>query len=258
MQQARDNLLARLRADVRDDAVIRAIEAVPREEFVTEVTGPIVYEDAPLPIGEGQTISQPYVVALMVSALELRRTDRVLEVGTGTGYQAAILAELARDVVSVERIPSLAASARARLKRLGYDNVDVEAAESELGWVRGAPYDAIVVAAAAPKLPRTLVDQLADRGRLVVPVGSLEVQELIKLTRTGDGYVTRSLGAWGGPVRTSHRRERMAEADTATLCLESGVVVDLEDWATPVCLRRFLRPTNVREGCFCAWCCVLL
>ena len=195
MQQARDRRLARLRADVRDDAVIRAMEAVPRDEFVTEVTGAMVYEDAPLPIGEGQTISQPYVVALMVSALELRRTDRVLEVGTGTGYQAAILAELACDVGSVERIPSLAASARERLKRLGYDNVDVEVAESELGWARAAPYDAIIVAAAAPKLPRTLIDQLADRGRLVVPVGSLEVQELIKLTRTDDGYVTRSLGA---------------------------------------------------------------
>lgn len=157
----------------------------------------LAYEDTALPIGEGQTISQPYIVALMVGALELRRTDKVLEIGTGSGYQAAILAELAARVVSVERLSSLADSARERLQSLGYVNVEVRLAEEGLGWPREAPYDAIVVAAGAPRLPGELMEQLTVGGRLVIPVGlmgTMESQELMKVTRTADSFSVRTMG----------------------------------------------------------------
>ena len=130
----------------------------------------------------------------MVGALELRRTDKVLEIGTGSGYQAAILAELAARVVSVERFSSLADSARERLHSLGYTNVEVFQAEEGLGWPREAPYDAIVVAAGAPRLPRELIEQLAIGGRLVIPVGSMEIQELMKVIRTADSFSVRTMG----------------------------------------------------------------
>jgi protein-L-isoaspartate(D-aspartate) O-methyltransferase len=179
---------------VGDPKVVEAMERVPREAFIPEDVRHLAYEDAPLPIGEGQTISQPFIVALMVSALELRRSDKALEVGTGSGYQAAILAELASRVVTVERVQTLADSARARLASLGYANVEVLLAGAQLGWPAEAPYDAIIVAAGAPKLPRELIDQLTVGGRLVVPVGSLDSQELMKVTRTQDGFSVRSLG----------------------------------------------------------------
>ena len=159
-----------------------------------ESSAHLAYEDTALPISEGQTISQPYIVALMVVALELRRTDKVLEIGTGSGYQAAILAELAARVVSVERLSSLADPARERLRSLGYANVEVLLAEEGLGWPEQAPYDAIVVAAGTPRLPRELIEQLTVGGRLVVPVGSMELQELMKIIRTADSFTVHTMG----------------------------------------------------------------
>ena len=194
LKEAKRRLLERLKAEIDDLRVVEAIERVPREAFVPESSVHLAYEDIPLPIGEDQTISQPFIVGLMLSALELRRSDRVLEIGTGSGYQAAILAELAAEVISTERIPSLADSARQRLVDLGYGTVQVCLAGDELGWPQATPYDAIIVAAGAPKLPRELVDQLVVRGRLIVPVGSNEAQELMKVTRTTDGFSVRTLG----------------------------------------------------------------
>jgi protein-L-isoaspartate(D-aspartate) O-methyltransferase len=187
--------LDRIGRDVEDAKVLHAMGRVPREKFVPEPHGPMAYEDIPLPIGQEQTISQPYIVAMMVSALELRQTDRVLEVGTGSGYQTAILAELARHVVSVERIKLLADSARERLEALDYANFEVLQAGQELGCPVKAPYDAIIVAAGAPKLPQELMEQLATRGRLVIPVGTRESQELMKVERSDSGYSFRTMGA---------------------------------------------------------------
>ena len=195
LEKARRRLLDGLRREVSDDRVLAAIADVPRELFVPDKSRRRAYEDNALPIEHGQTISQPAVVALMLSALDLRRTDRVLEVGTGSGYQAALLAELADTVVTAERIPALADSARSRLACLGYDRASVVAAEGEIGWEPGAPYDAIVVAAGAPKLLRGLMEQLAVGGRLVMPVGSLESQQLMKVTRSEDGFSVETLGA---------------------------------------------------------------
>ena len=178
-----------------DARVIEAMGRVPREAFVPESSVGQAYDDIALPIGEGQTISQPYIVALMVNALELRRSDKVLEIGTGSGYQAAILAELASQVISVERIPTLADSAQQRLRSLGYTNVEVCLAETELGWPAGTPYNAIVVAAGAPTLPRDLMEQLEIGGRLIMPVGSMEAQELMKVSRTADSFSVRTLGS---------------------------------------------------------------
>ena len=171
------------------------MERIRREEFVSEAVLHLTYEDIALPIGEGQTISQPYIAALMVGALKLQRGDRVLEVGTGSGYQAAILAELCREVVSVERIPSLAETARRRLEAAGCSNVRVLGASSTLGHPDEAPYDAIIVAAAAPKMPRELRDQLTTGGRLVIPVGSRESQELTRVSRTTSAFSFETLGA---------------------------------------------------------------
>ena len=170
------------------------MERVPRELFVPERSRHLAYEDIPVPIGEGQTISQPYIVALMLRGLAVRRTDKALEIGTGSGYQAAILAELASRVISVERIAALAESARERLASLGYINVDVVLADERLGWEREAPYDAMVVAAGAPKLVRGLMDQIAVGGRLLIPVGSRDSQRLMKVTRTGEGFSVETMG----------------------------------------------------------------
>lgn len=194
LEEAKRRLMDRLRSEVPDDRVIEAMERVPREMFVPEESRHLFYEDVPAPIGEGQTISQPLIVALMLRALELRRSDRVLEIGSGSGYQAAIMAELAGEVIGVERIGSLADSARERLASLGYTNVEIVHAERRLGWRRGSPYDAIIVAAGAPKLPSELMEQMAVGGRLVIPVGSMESQDLMKVTRTADAYSVRTLG----------------------------------------------------------------
>ena len=193
MEEGKRRLIERLRKEIGDARVVDAMERIPREYFVPESSAHLAYEDIPLPIGEEQTISQPYIVGLMVGALELRRTDKALEIGTGSGYQAAVLAELAGQIISVERIESLADAARQRLRSLGYSNVEVCSAGTELGWPQEGPYDAIIVSAGAPKLPRELMDQLVVGGRFVVPVGSKEAQELMKVSRTADGYSVRTL-----------------------------------------------------------------
>jgi protein-L-isoaspartate(D-aspartate) O-methyltransferase len=171
---------------IRDERVLDAMASVPRHEFVQHGQRDEAYGDHPLPIGEGQTISQPFVVAAMLEALALRPDDVALEVGTGSGYQTAILAELVRAVYSIERIASLAERARSALARLGYSNVTVIHGDGSQGLPEAAPFDAIVVAAAAPQVPRPLLDQLRDGGRLVIPVGSGFAQELQLVRKIGD------------------------------------------------------------------------
>ena len=170
--QRQQMVVEQIRArDVRDAAVLRAMETVPRHEFVPADWLAQAYEDHPLPIGQGQTISQPYIVAAMTELAEIKRGDRVLEIGTGSGYQAAILAALTDQVYSVEIIPALAGSASERLKRLGYTNVVVTNADGYNGWQEHAPYDAILVTAAPDHIPPPLIAQLKDGGRMVIPVG---------------------------------------------------------------------------------------
>ncbi|NIS60942.1 MAG: protein-L-isoaspartate(D-aspartate) O-methyltransferase [Proteobacteria bacterium] len=167
---------------IKDDAVLRAMRNVDRHKFVPEEIRQQAYSDRPLPIGEGQTISQPYIVALMTELLELRKGDRVLEVGTGSGYQAAILAELADYVYTIEIIESLALSAERLLRELGYRNIDVKTGDGYIGWEEFAPFDAIIVTAAPTHIPQPLLDQLKEGGRLVIPVGDY-YQELKKITK---------------------------------------------------------------------------
>jgi protein-L-isoaspartate(D-aspartate) O-methyltransferase len=176
------------RRGVSDPLVLRAMEAVPRHEFVPAGILHSAYEDSPLAIGEGQTISQPYMVAAMTEALQLTGTQRVLEIGAGSGYQAAVLSLLAREVIAIESRPLLARAARERLAQQGYSNVSVEIADGSQGWPAAAPYDAILAAAAAPAVPAPLIEQLADGGRLVIPIGTREHQEL-HLIRKRDGRI---------------------------------------------------------------------
>ena len=180
----REHLFGR---DIHDPLVIRAMREVPREAFVPEEMNELAYEDYPLPIGEGQTISQPYMVAYMTQALELSSTDRALEIGTGSGYAAAVLSRIAAAVYTVERLHSLAETARLRLEMLGYDNILVHEGDGTLGWPDHAPYDAIVVTAGAPQVPKPLLEQLALRGRLVIPVGSTPyLQMLVRVRRLAE------------------------------------------------------------------------
>lgn len=169
--------------EISDPRVLAAMEAVPRERFVPAEYAEDAYSDHPLPIGYGQTISQPYIVALMTQLLELRGDERVLEVGAGSGYQAAILSLLARDVFTVERIPQLAEKACRRLMELGYLNVHVRVGDGYEGWPEHAPYDAIIVTCAADEVPPPLVEQLADGGRLVIPVGESGWSQRLMLLR---------------------------------------------------------------------------
>jgi protein-L-isoaspartate(D-aspartate) O-methyltransferase len=180
---------------IRDRRVLDALRRVPRHLFVGPQWRDRAYEDMPLPIGERQTISQPYMVALMTEALAPAPGERVLEVGTGSGYQAAVLAELGARVVSVERLPAIAARARDVLDSLGYDDrVTVEVGDGTLGWPASAPYDGIVVTAAGPGLPRPLVEQLAAGGRLVLPIGEEELQTLVRVRRGPSGLAEEYLG----------------------------------------------------------------
>lgn len=181
---------------VLDPRVLEAMRAVPREAFVPERLAEFAYDDTPLPIAEEQTISQPFVVALMAEALELRPGDRVLEIGAGSGYAAAVLGKAAGEVWAVERHGTLAAEAQARLARLGFGNVHVVHGDGTLGLPEHAPFDAIVVAAGGPEVPQALLDQLAPGGRLVIPVGKdPREQSLVRLRRTEHGYVREDLGA---------------------------------------------------------------
>ena len=182
-EAARADLIEQLSTEIRDQRVLAAMGKIPRELFVPLESRRLAYEDKPLPIGYGQTISQPFIIAMMTEALELKGEERVLEIGTGSGYQAAILAELARKVITTERVQPLAEMAKVLLAKLGYTNIEVHLAEETLGWRREAPYDAIMVTAAAPKVPPELIGQLAIGGRLVIPVGSRHVQELCKVSR---------------------------------------------------------------------------
>jgi protein-L-isoaspartate(D-aspartate) O-methyltransferase len=199
--------------DIRDERVLAAMKVVPREAFVPTHERPDAYADCPLPIGGGQTISQPYIVARMTELLGIGPGDRVLEVGTGSGYQAAILAELGCQVMSIERDAELAAAAGDRLRELGYaDRIEVTVADGSLGWPDGAPWDGILVAAAAPAIPAQLREQLGEGRRLVIPVGSLREQSLMVVERRGDEWLERSDGpcvfvpligaaGWGGEGR---------------------------------------------------------
>jgi len=173
--------------DISDERVLEAMERVPRELFVPDQERDHAYADAALPIGHGQTISQPYMVARIAEALALRPGERVLDVGTGSGYQAAVLAELGTEVVTIERIPELAERARASLAAAGYPLVDVRVGDGTLGVPELAPFDAIAVAAAAPAFPETLYEQLRPRGRLVVPVGGEHMQRLEVIVRSPEG-----------------------------------------------------------------------
>jgi protein-L-isoaspartate(D-aspartate) O-methyltransferase len=191
---ARDNLIAKLSLEIADKRVLEAMRRVPREAFVPQDQYYAAYEDRPLSIGFGQTISQPYIVALMVQALELKGGDKVLELGAGSGYEAAILAELAREVVTVERISELVEGAKRALEKLGYSNVKVHLAGKELGWSDEAPYGAIIVSAGAPTIPQILLNQLSFGGRLVIPVGSRWQQDLLKVTKRRKGNKVENLG----------------------------------------------------------------
>lgn len=187
----REQLVAR---NIDSPRLIYAFQRVPREAFVPETLSASAYDDVPLPIGNNQTISQPYIVAVMLDALQITPHDRVLEVGAGSGYAAALMSRLAREVYAIERIPELADTATERLARLDFSNVFVRQGDGSLGWPDHAPYDAILVSAGGPKAPPALLSQLAVNGRCVVPVGPDEnSQELVKITREGNSVFRREV-----------------------------------------------------------------
>jgi protein-L-isoaspartate(D-aspartate) O-methyltransferase len=201
---------------IRDPLVLEAMRAVPREAFVSETLAESAYEDGPLPIGEGQTISQPYVVGFMIEAVAPGAHDRALEIGTGSGYSAAVLASIAAEVYTVERIPALAGAAARRLADLGYRNVHVRCGDGTLGWPEHAPYDLIIVTAGGPRIPPALLEQLAAGGRLVMPVGGEpRLQRLIRVRHRPDGAAVEEpleavafvplIGAQGWPAPDGRR-----------------------------------------------------
>ena len=192
---ARARLIKNLKSEIKDERVLAAMAKVPRELFVPQEIRHLAYEDRPLPIGLEQTISQPFIVALMTQALELSGQEKVLEIGTGNGYQAAILAELARLVITIERLPALAETARNVLSSLGYTNIIMHMARETLGWPEEAPYDAIIATAGAPRVPRELLAQLAIGGHMIIPVGTRHLQELYKITRQRNKNTVQNLGS---------------------------------------------------------------
>ena len=195
-QKARDRMVETqvISRGISDSRVLEAMRRVPRHLFVEEALQEQAYSDYPLPIGEKQTISQPYIVALMTESLELKGDEKILEIGTGSGYQAAILAELAGRVFSIERFPGLAFRANQILQKLGYRNVIIRVADGSLGWPDEAPFDGIMATAGTPKIPQPLTDQLVMGGRLIAPVGDRQSQELVLVERLPEGIRKTNLG----------------------------------------------------------------
>jgi len=194
-ERKRQQLLESLRnAGIRDERVLAVIAATPREAFIDEAQYPLAYDDRALPIDKGQSISQPLMVATMTQALQLRGDERILEIGTGSGYQTALLARLARHVYSVERIQQLACQAVKRVSKLGLENVTIYIGDGSLGWPQQAPYDRIIVTAAAPEVPARLFEQLVTWGMMIIPVGKPDHQELLVVHRAPWGPEVRSLG----------------------------------------------------------------
>lgn len=173
---------------IHDPRVLAAFRKVPRDRFVPEEQLGESYDDHPVLIGHGQTVSQPYIVALMLEHLRLSGAERVLEIGTGSGYQTALLAELCREVYTIERIPELAESAKKCLADLGYTAIHYRVGDGTVGWRQAAPFDAVIVSAAGPKVPESLKAQLADGGRMIIPVGSRDMQDLVLIERIGDAF----------------------------------------------------------------------
>jgi protein-L-isoaspartate(D-aspartate) O-methyltransferase len=190
-RMVKNQLMAR---DIKDERVLQAMGKISRHLFIQEALAGEAYNDHPVPIGEKQTISQPYIVALMTEALELKGSENTLEIGTGSGYQTAILAELSSRVYTIERIKSLLVKARKLLAKLGYNNILFKAFDGTLGWKEYAPFDAIMVTAGSPNVPEPLKEQLADNGRMIIPVGDRYTQELIKITRKGESFEREGLG----------------------------------------------------------------
>lgn len=190
----RAELIKHLGTEIKDKRVLKAMARIPREQFIPPEERHLAYEDRPLPIGFDQTISQPLIIAMMTEALELTGDEKVLEIGTGSGYQTAILAELARLVITTERLSPLAEAAKEVLDRLGYTNVQIHLAEETLGWQKQAPYDAIIVTAGAPRVPPDLLTQLAVGGRMIIPVGSRYLQELYRVTKRKKKNLIQNLG----------------------------------------------------------------
>lgn len=180
---------------INDPTVLNAFLKVPRHEFVPADLQNEAYADYPLPIGKNQTISQPFIVALMTQAAQLKEVDKILEIGTGSGYQAAILAEICGKVYSIERIENLAKRAQEVLRRLHYQNIQIKIGDGSKGWKQYAPYDAIIVTAAGFTVPKSLLQQLEDGGRLIIPLGGLYLQELFRLTKKGEYLQKENLGA---------------------------------------------------------------
>jgi len=190
-RMVKNQLIAR---GIKDKRVLQVMGKIPRHLFIEDALYGEAYNDHPVPIGEKQTISQPYIVALMTEALGLKGDENTLEIGTGSGYQTAILAELSSRVYTIERIKSLLGNARKLLSQLGYDNILFKAFDGTLGWKEYAPFDAIMVTAGAPRLAKPLIDQLADNGRMIIPVGDRYSQELMKIVRKGSEFKQESLG----------------------------------------------------------------
>jgi protein-L-isoaspartate(D-aspartate) O-methyltransferase len=190
-RMVKNQLMAR---GIKDERLLQAMGKISRHLFIQEALAGEAYNDHPVPIGEKQTISQPYIVALMTEALELKGSENTLEIGTGSGYQTAILAELSSRVYTIERIKSLLVKARKLLAKLNYNNILFKAFDGTLGWKEYAPFDAIMVTAGSPNVPEPLKEQMADNGRMIIPVGDRYTQELMKITRKGDNFEQAGLG----------------------------------------------------------------